>query len=50
MHTDVHILHFTDTGIVIITMHSLNWLHRLYDVPMLAWDGKVLSVAQITDD
>lgn len=28
IYTDEYILHFMDTGIVINTMHSLNWLHQ----------------------
>lgn len=47
VHQYTHLLHFTDTGIVVVTMHSLNQLQSLHKGPITVYAGKVESCIQL---
>lgn len=47
VHQYTFLLHFTDTGIVVVTMHSLNQLQSLHKGPITVCVGEVESCIQL---
>lgn len=47
VHQYTYLLHFTDTGIVVVTMHSPNQLQSLHKGPITVCVGKVESCIQL---
>lgn len=47
VHQYTYLLHFTDTGIVVVTMHSPSQLQSLHKGPITVCVGKVASCIQL---